>query len=450
MSLPTSRSGASVPRDIDRTRLAMISGRNLASPIVGSAPIGLNAASDSLCGSLPGVFHKHEIQLQLGNFVIADRRMPIRCPCCGKDSQLYCPTCVWNTFFQQQNFAKRREGLNRRKAELSIELKNLLEQQACDQTQLFQKQRRIGTLKDLISEKRANIERLKETKEKKKSELARTQKHVEALKKKAQAHHKRIEDYKKTEERLEADLNRLKLRRHQYLIQHFRELMALFPMIESAPQRIGDDEPSLKIVQMIEDAAFLDKARYSEVAKRQTVPKIYYKVRGCLVPGMSDYAELLNELSDRRSLTTRASKETIAGLGFTAQFVNSLSFLFDVHVPFRVHIDDLLTCENWTKSLLLTDVFCLNLSVVLICMHAGVETKHLDLRKPFNNFKLLNEIMAKKSPSSICFFDNKQDKLHNQILNELQNLSTTWEESPETGFDVNEVEEDWVSVTKTK
>lgn len=62
------------------------------------------------------------------------------------------------------------------------------------------------------------------------------------------------------------------------MIQHFRELMALFPMIESAPQRIGDDEPSLKIVQMIEDAAFLDKARYSEVAKRQTVPKIYYKV----------------------------------------------------------------------------------------------------------------------------------------------------------------------------
>lgn len=232
-------------------------------------------------------------------------------------------------------------------------------------------------------------------------------------------------------------------------MKRFEELSLLFPIVESVPQQYDNNEPDAKIIQMIEEAAFSDKAaRYSEVAKRTTVPKIFYKIRQCLVPGASNYSDLMSEISDPRALLSRVSKETIAGLAFTAQFINSLSYLFDIHVPFRLYIEDFLACETWTKSLFQTDVFCLNLSIVLLCLHAGIESKNLDLSKPFENLKLLKEILSVKELNQICFFDSKYDKLHNQILNELGSLS--WEESPETGLDVNEVEEDWVNVFKTK
>ncbi|KAE9555328.1 hypothetical protein FO519_001487 [Halicephalobus sp. NKZ332] len=423
----------------------------LSETIVGSVPIGLNAASDSLSGMLPGIMHKTQLHpdIQLGNFVIADRRMPARCPCCGKDAQLYCPNCVWATFFQSQGFARRRDEWNRRKAELGTRLKTLFEQEGNDQSQLFQKQRRIAELRNQIKQKRDNIEHLKVVKERKANELSKMKRNVDALRKKADDHHKKINDNKERELKLQQDLNRIKLRRYRALMKRFEELLVLFPMIEAIPQRSDDDEPDAKIIQMIEEAAFSDKAaRYSEVAKRRTVPKVFYKIRQCLVPGTSDYTDLLSEISDHRTVVSRGSKETVAGLAFTAQFINSLSYLFDIYIPFRLYIEDLLTCETWTRSLFQTDIFCLNLSIVLLCMHAGIETRNLDLSKPFENLKLLREALSNKEPGRICFFENKEDKLHQQVLDELENIS--WEESPETGLDVNEVEEDWVNVYKTK
>jgi len=449
MSLPTNEFGTSVPWD---SRYPMISKRSrsrlLSETIVGSAPIGLNVASDSLSGTLPGIMHKTQLHpdLHIGNFVITDRRMPARCPCCGKEAQLYCPKCVWSTFFQNQGFARKRDEWNRKKAELGTKLKNLLEQEANHQSQLFQKQRRIAELRNLIKQKKENIEYLRMYKESKTKELAKMKRNVDALKKKAEDHHRKINDNKEKEMKLQHDLDRIKLRRHHALMKRFKELSILFPIVESAPERFDDDG---KIIQMIEEAISSDRAvRYSEVAQRKPIPKVFYKICRCLVPGSSDYTDLLSEVADCRAIVSRTSKETIAGLAFTAQFVNSLSYLFDIHVPFRLYIEDFLTCESWTKSLFQTDVFCLNLSIVLLCLHAGIESKNLNLSKPFENLKLLKETLHNKEFNQICFFDSKYDKLHDQILNELENLS--WEESPETGLDVNEVEEDWVNVYRAK
>uniref|UniRef100_A0AC34F8U4 Uncharacterized protein n=1 Tax=Panagrolaimus sp. ES5 TaxID=591445 RepID=A0AC34F8U4_9BILA len=361
---------------------------------------GLAIAYDSFPSTSPGIYHKHQVQRRVSpvNYVIPDRRMPSRCPCCGTDAQLYCSTCVLEHFLRPHNFARRRDQLNRRKAEIGTQLKQILEPEANDQAQIFQKRRKIAELRERINEKRDNIQHLKELRDSKSKEVQRNEKNVSALKRKMQTHKERIIGQKQAEEELRKVFSKACRDRHQIIAKYSQQLSTFFPVIESAPQG-SNDNPDNKIQQMIEEAGFADKSKnqkYSEVAKRMPTLKTYFKVRGCLVPGENDYSDVLTEIVDHRALASRSSRETIAGLAYTAQFVNAISYLYDLY---------------------------------------------------FYLLTLKKRVKIGKMPRPIAVFHPKDDRLHKEIVTELKQLS--WLESAETGFDVNDVEDDWVDVVKT-
>jgi hypothetical protein len=421
--------------------------RPLFSESLGSTQ-GLAVAYDSFPTRMPGIYHQVQRRVSPLNYVIPER-MPSRCPCCGTDSQLYCSKCVLDHFLHPHNFARRRDQLNRRKAEIGTKLKQLLEPEANDQAQIFQKRRRIAELRAQINDKKENIQHLKEFRDSKTKELQRNEKNVSALKRKMQTHKERIIGQKQAEEELRKVFAKACRDRHQIIAKYSQQLSALFPIIESAPQG-SNDNPDNKIQQMIEEAGFGDKnknQKYSEAAKRMPTIKTFYKVRGCLVPGENDYNDVLTEISDHRALASRSSRETIAGLAYTAQYVNAVSYLYDLYIPFKLHIDDLIASEGWSRELFETDAFCLNLSIALMCLHSGIDSKMLHFKKPFYNLKLLQEVLMNGNPHPIAVFHPKDDRLHKEIVTELKQLS--WLESAETGFDVNDVEDDWVDVVKT-
>jgi hypothetical protein len=415
--------------------------RPLFSESLGTMTQGLAVAYDSFPTTMPGIYHKHQVQkrgVSPVNYVIPGRIM-LRCPCCGsEESPLYCSKCVLEHFLRPHNFARRRDQLNRRKAEIGTQLKQMFEPEANDQAQIFLKRRKIADLRAKINEKKDNIEHLKELKESKTKELQRNQKNVLALKKKTDTHKNRIDGQNQAEEGLRKRFSEICYERNQIIAKNFQQLSTFFPVIESAPQT-SDNNPEIKIQQMIEEAG--------EVAKRMPISKTYFKVRGCLVPGESDFNDLLKEISDHRALASQSSRETVAGLAYLAQFINATSYLFDLYIPFRLHIDDLIAFDGWSRALFETDSFCLNLSVALMCLHAGIDAKNIYFKKPFHNLKLLQEVLISGKPHRIAVFHPKDDRLHKEIVTELKQLS--WEESAETRFDVNDVEDDWVDVVKT-
>lgn len=81
------------------------------------------------------------------------------------------------------------------------------------------------------------------------------------------------------------------------------------------------------------------------------------------------------------------------------QFLNSIAFLLDFNLPYRLSLRELAIWNRWTPDLFSTDIFRLNANVMTLCAAFGLRNEVLVAQNPFNNLHLLIQEMQK---SKVC------------------------------------------------
>jgi hypothetical protein len=81
------------------------------------------------------------------------------------------------------------------------------------------------------------------------------------------------------------------------------------------------------------------------------------------------------------------------------QFLNSIAFLLDFTLPYRLPLRELAVWNRWSTDLFSTDMFRLNANVMTLCAAFGLKNDVLAVQNPFNNLHLLIQELQK---SKVC------------------------------------------------
>lgn len=135
--------------------------------------------------------------------------------------------------------------------------------------------------------------------------------------------------------------------------------------------------------------------------KRATGSNLFcLQINGCEINENSQYERLESELIAGSPLVlSKRARLSFAALLYMCQFLNSIAFLLDFNLPYRLSLRELAIWNRWTPDLFSTDIFRLNANVMTLCAAFGLRNEVLVAQNPFNNLHLLIQEMQK---SKVC------------------------------------------------
>ncbi|KAI6225396.1 hypothetical protein M3Y99_01343400 [Aphelenchoides fujianensis] len=371
-----------------------------------------------------------------------------RCPSCRDHRELWCPKCAT----QVMGLHKFRD-VNRefylRKAEICQQIADELRPQMRFQADVHAKERSIREFRVKIAEKTESINRLKRQLVNVKVRIGQRAKNIRTLERKSVSHAARIERNNQENERLRAHLRELD-EKNFTMVRFLTILLAHYIPIKkfeltAERQRAAASSVTSVITNLVASTQPANPKAQPAVKSWPPVKNFYFTINGCEVRDNSEYHPLESELIAGSAivLSSRA-QPAFAALMYLAQFTTAMSVLLDFNLPYRFTLRDMAVWGRWTPDLFASDQFRLNMNTLSLCAAFGLSNDVLRAQSPFNNLFLLVQELQKTKDSKIT---STKGRLNEQMKHQLVECFNKFAyEEREHEFNIEHIEEDWVSV----
>lgn len=374
-----------------------------------------------------------------------------RCSICQKKAPCLCQSCTAHKvrFYEKKAL---QESLLRTKENLLREISEELKEQVHVEEQIQETRESVALIKLRIEEVNQRILEKRQSLTEMNSKITRHRKNNGDLSAWCGQHEKALSRvvYPKNEE-LEKVQKQLSGLQRMLAVQLFTRIFPIAKYERKCSQKsvIDESEKTRRIREQIAEAARTtsdDRSNWTMLVapKNESVPhsNIRFSICGCFFN--DDLREWLR-VGLPKSRAARALHSALAAVTYAVQLVGILPVLFDVYLPYQLSLRDVALCDNWKEEGLFdTDIFKLNMSVLLLCLNRGIDAERLNLLEPFANLLILCNALINASPHHLNSTCVLSDELAQLVEKEFKKV--TWAERERAQVAVLPTEDDWYFV----